>query len=119
MPAIRQISSHHELLPAGRNPYYQPPPPPKTISIPPTRKVSAPTIIDADTVILDLNLSDWPAVEPGGDIQAPRSAREKGWTREPDRYTPFFWRRALKAYTHQMAAPTAFLSAGVQVNRLA
>jgi hypothetical protein len=119
MTTIKGITAHQELLPAGRNPYHQPPPTPKTLSIPPARKVSAPTIIDADTVILDLNLADWPAVEPGRDIQAPQAAREKGWTRNPDNYTPFFWRRALTAYTLQMSAPTAFFSTGAQVNRLA
>lgn len=119
VPTVQGITAHHELLPAGRNPYHQPPPPPKTISIPPARKASAPTIIDADTVILDLNLSDWQAVEPAGGIQAPQSARENGWIGEADSYTPFFWRRALKAYTLQMSAPAAFQSTGGQVNHLA
>jgi hypothetical protein len=120
MPTVKGIAAHHELQPAGRNPYYQPPPPSKRIPSPPlTRKVSAPTIIDADTVILDPQASDWVMVEPARAPQPTDSMQNRDGQGAPNGPSPFFWRRALTAYSHQMPAYTPFLSTGVQVNLVA
>ncbi len=120
MQMAKGITAQNALLPAGRNPYYQPPPPSKRISSPPlTRKVSAPTIIDADTVILDPQVSDWVTVEPTRAPQPTHSMQNKDGQGAPNGPAPFFWRRALTAYAHQMPAYTPFLSTGVQINLVA
>ena len=119
MPTVNGITTQYELLPAGRNPYYQPPPPSKTISNTATRKVSGPTIIDADTVILDHQASDWPAIEPNGEAQPSPSVQCKDGRREASNHSPFSWRLALKAYAYQMPGVTSILSTGLQVNLVA
>jgi hypothetical protein len=120
MPTVKGIAAHNELQPLGRNPYYQPPPPSKRISSPPlTRKVSAPTIIDADMVILDSQVSEWLTVEPARAPEPTHSMQNKDGQGEPNGPAPFFWRRALTAYAQQMPAYTPFLSNGVQINLVA
>lgn len=119
MPTVKGIVAHYDLLPSGSRPFYQPQPPSKTISIPAFRKVSAPTIIDADTVILDPQASDWVMVEPARAPQPTHSMQNNDRQGKANDPAPFFWRRALTAYAHQMPAYTPFLSTGVQVNLVA
>jgi hypothetical protein len=117
MSMVKGITAQYELLPAGRNPYYQSFLPQKTISNQPVRKAAAPTIIDADTVILD-SVTEWretaPAEVPSRDLSISERISE-----ERLNPPPFFWLLALKAYENQMPAFIPTRASGLQVNLVA
>jgi hypothetical protein len=120
MPTIKPITTQPSLLPAGRNPYNQPQSPPsRMVYGTAARKVSAPTIIDADTVILDPQAADWLMLEPDKSSPPPRPIQSKHGQRDRDDPTPFYWRLALNAYAHQLPAYTPLLATGVQINLVA
>lgn len=120
MPTIQPITTQPSLPPAGRNSYNQPKSPPsRMVYGTAVRKVSAPTIIDADMVILDPQASDWVTVEPARAPRPTPSLQNMDGHGEPNGPAPFFWRRALTAYAHQMPAYAPFLSTGVQLNLVA
>jgi hypothetical protein len=118
MNAVKEITVNFELLPPGRNPYYQPPQPSKTILSPATRKTAQSIIIDADTVILDSRASDWMTVAPLGDLPS-LSISDK----EPEIVTNspalFYRHQALKAYTNQILPFIPSLATGLRINLIA